>query len=283
MIYDFKNLRPEPKYPIYPPYHKGLYLEDFAFQYYKEHKEEFDKSGRLMIPVSWTSLYVDGTEHNIQAYLNALDQSKAYWTLSQHDDGIRQRLPPNTLHFAAGGLGGGIPIPLICSPIPTDDFMTCGLSDKQFFCSFVGSLTHNIRAKLFTTYKHNKLFYFSNPHQWSQTVKPNFLHQFLNITSQSVFALAPRGYGLSSFRLYEILQLGAIPVYISDKHWLPFTNEIDWNEFCVLLTDDDIPYLENILKSIPESRQQQMLDKGKEVYENYFTMEKVCEQILKRL
>lgn len=283
MIYDFRNLRPEPKYPIYPPYHKGPYLEDFAFQYYKDHKEEFDKTGRQMIPVSWTSLYVDGTTHDIQAYLNALDQSKAYWTVSQHDDGIRQKLPPNTLHFAAGGLGGGIPIPLLCSPIPKDIIETHKTANKDIFCSFVGSITHPIRQKLYQIFLSNEKFYFNYPRQWAQTVEPNNFENFIQKTQRTIFALAPRGYGLSSFRLYEIMQLGAIPVYVSDKHWLPFTDELNWDEFCVVIDEANISNLEIILNHISPTEQQQMLNKGKEVYENYFTMEKVCENILKRL
>ena len=38
----------------------------------------------------------------------------------------------------------------------------------------------------------------------------------------SVFGLAPRGYGPTSFRLYETMQMDAVPIYISDVFWLPF-------------------------------------------------------------
>ena len=36
----------------------------------------------------------------------------------------------------------------------------------------------------------------------------------------SLFSLCPRGYGPTSFRLYESIQLGSIPVYIAedDEH-----------------------------------------------------------------
>jgi hypothetical protein len=32
----FKDFRPSPKYPIYPPYHKGLYLEDYFINFYSK-------------------------------------------------------------------------------------------------------------------------------------------------------------------------------------------------------------------------------------------------------
>ena len=34
MIIDFKNLRPEPNYAPYPPYHKGDYLEEYFYNLY---------------------------------------------------------------------------------------------------------------------------------------------------------------------------------------------------------------------------------------------------------
>ncbi len=287
-IYDFANLRPEPRYPTYPSYHKGPYLEDYVFEHYKKNREAFDATGRIMLPVSWTSLYVDGTSHNIQEYLDALPRDKAYWTLSQHDDGIRHRLPPNTLHFGAGGLGGGIPIPLICSAFPQD--MHCIDHSKIYLCSFVGSSTHPIRKQLedyhdsefqkhgFTKYKTS----FSTG-QWNQTIEPDKLWRFITNTRRSHFALAPRGYGLTSFRLYEIMQLGSIPVYVSDKHWLPWEDELDWNEFCVIIKPEQISDLYNILNDISPEKREQMLAKGKEVHSKYFTMDGLCSNILKRL
>jgi hypothetical protein len=285
MIYDFKDLRPTPTYPVYPPYHKGPYLEDYIFEYYKKNRAKFDeKTNRIMIPVSWTTLYVENTKINIQEYLDALPQDQAYWTVSQHDDGIRHRLPPDTLHFAAGGLGGGIPIPLVCSPIP--DYTSVLRHPEPLTVSFIGRMTHPIRQQLFDYNRYQSVTnqtYFSDPKGWSQTVDHSKLLEFINVTRRSAFALAPRGYGLSSFRLYEIMQLGSIPIYVSDKYWLPWEDELDWNEFCVLVKSDEIHGLYDRLNNISEEKRKQMLERGKEVYYNYFTLEKVAENILKRL
>ena len=54
------------------------------------------------------------------------------------------------------------------------------------------------------------------------------------------------GYGKSSFRLYEILQLGSVPVYISDIHYLPWMDELDWNDFCVPVNADEIEEIDEI-------------------------------------
>ena len=282
MIFDFKKLRPSPKYPTYPAYHAGDYLEDYFYNFYIRNKQKFDKKNRTLIPVSWTTLYVDGTTENIQSYLDALDQNIPYFAVSQHDDGIRQKLPKNTIHFGAGGLGGGLPIPLICSPIP-QNLIGDVPKDKNIFCSFIGSMTHPIRGEIYSKYANNYKFTFNPPRMWSQSVGDANLKQFIDVTKNSVYALASRGYGLSSFRLYEILQLGAIPVYVSDKHWLPFQKYLDWNKFCVIIKESQINSLEQILLNISPQIRNEMLIEGRRVWNEYFTLEKTCERILEIL
>jgi len=294
-VFNFEDLRPISNYPKYPPYVKddNGYLESFFFNYYINNKKIFDDKDRTLLPIWWTTLAVDNVQLPIQKYIDVLPSNIKWFTVSQLDDGIKFKLPPNTLHFAAGGLGGGIPIPLICSPIPKLDCVVDSTGEqreidlsKSIFCSFVGSVTHPIRQKIIDYNKNQTLIkntFFLPKNQWSQHVSDNHLQDFQVVTQASQFALAPRGYGLSSFRLYEIMQLGAIPVYVSDKHWLPFTDELDWNEFCVLLGEKDIPNLYEILLNISPEKQERMFQKGKEVYESHFTLESVCKQILKRL
>lgn len=139
MVYDFKLLRPPPKYPTYPPYHTGEYLEEYFYSFYLSNKSKFDELNVTLIPVFWTNVYNNGeiSPHIIQSFLNALPLENVYFTVSQHDDAVREILPPRTIHFSAGGRNGGIPIPLVCSPIPNTYL---GESNKDIFCSFVGSI-----------------------------------------------------------------------------------------------------------------------------------------------
>lgn len=308
MIYNFEDLRPQSTYPKYPPYVKddNDYIETYFYNYYLRNKDKFDAKGRTLLPIWWTTLAVQNEPIDVQQYINVLPRNLKWFAVSQHDDGIRYKLPVDTIHFGAGGNGGGIPIPLIVNPIErltkikdttTIDGslgMLCGDDDvwryvpqcKSLFCSFVGSATHSIRQQL---YEYNRIqsvsnnTWFSKPTGWNQTVPEQAFNDFRQITQASHFALAPRGYGLSSFRLYEIMQLGTIPVYVSDKHWLPWQDELDWTEFCVIIKPDQIPQLYNILNDISEEKREQMLAKIKEVYPKYFTLEGMCDQILKRL
>ena len=278
--------KPSPNFPTYPPYHQGLYLEDYFIKYWKDLEIECE---REFIAVSWTSYYNNGCDRNmLQSYLNGLDKSKKYFVVCQHDDAPSEMLPPDTLIFSAGGNVTGknvIPIPLVCSPIPNNVSYT-----KDIFCSFVGSTTHPsreinyssyaIRQKLYQKYK--DVFYF-NQDTWQSQVSSNKLNNFIEMTSRSKFALAPRGYGPTSFRLYEIMQLNCVPVYVSDRHYLPWSDELDWNEFCVLINSNQILNLENILESIDNDTYNRMITKLNHVYEKYFTLESICQLIIRRL
>ena len=51
---------------------------------------------------------------------------------------------------------------------------------------------------------------------------------FLDILTRSAFALCPRGYGKTSFRICESLEVGVIPVYIYDDPWIPFGHKLDF-------------------------------------------------------
>ena len=287
---DFSTLRPFPKYPRYPGNYinEDEYLEQFFFSYYKKNiLDKGIKLDRLYMPIWWTNLYVDNHQIDVQRYINALDWSQKWFTVCQMDDGVRYNLPPDTLVFNAGGDSGHgkrIPIPLIASPIP--DALKTPNRPKDYLASFVGSMTHPIRQVVYEQCKNYKDFYFNPPKPWSQVVSDESLNEFIDVTERSAFCLSPAGYGYSSFRTYQAMELGTIPVYISDrKHWLPWQDELNWNEFCVIIKPDQIPHMYNILSEIykDKDRYEEMLKKGKELYEKYFTLAGTCEQILKRV
>lgn len=279
-ILDFKNLRPPANYPTYPPYHKGEYLEEYFYNFYIANKQEFDSTGFTYIPIFWTNVYITGiNKHLIQSYIDALPSGN-YFTVSQHDDAVAEQLPLNTISFEAGGNKDGIPIPLICSLI---DEQYCTPLNKDIFCSFVGSIIGgSLRHKIYNIFAKDADFYFS-PQDWTSKVSQNRFEHFVEVTKRSKFTLCPRGYGAQSFRIYETLQLGSIPVIIYDKEWLPFKDEIDWNSFSVLVHEKELNNLKNILTQIPEKRIEEMLICGKNIYKKYFTLESTSRQILKIL
>jgi hypothetical protein len=57
------------------------------------------------------------------------------------------------------------------------------------------------------------------------------------------YALCARGAGNWSYRLYEVLSLGRIPVFIDTDCVLPYDWMIHWREHCVWLTRREIPHI----------------------------------------
>jgi hypothetical protein len=273
----FSNWRPSPEYATYPSYHDGLYLEDSFYEYFKENNII---SNRFYIPVFWTTCYCDNKISGLQNALNNLNQNMKYFTVAQHDDAIRESLPPDTICFNAGGNRNGIPIPLICSPIK--DSIKPKHDNRDIFCSFVGSLTHSIRSEMYSLLNNNPKYYLKVG-QWSPSISDENLQNFLDITSRSIFSLCPRGYGKSSFRLYEVMQLGSIPVFIYDQKWIPFEDEIDWNEFCVLIDAKNIQNIDTILSGYTPDRIKQMQDNLYNYWVDNFTMKSIFKKIIKRI
>lgn len=284
MEINFKKLRVPADYPIYPPYHEGDYLEEAFYRFYLKNKTEFDKTGYTLIPVFWTNVYITGKNQELlQPYLNFLPKDKKYFTVSQHDDAIQEQLPPNTISFTAGGRAGGVPIPLVCSSIPKkyiSDTVT-----KDIECSFVGSISSQseLRVNLYKNLQNKPGFYFSQPRWWTPSVPNEKFIEFIDITQRSWFSLAPRGYGLQSFRFFEILQLGSIPVFIYNPEWFPFNDVLDWSTFSVCIPEKDIPKIPEILKTYTTEQKVELIKTGYKVYKNYFTFKKISEQILRIL
>ena len=284
MVYlNEEYLRPQSLTPNYPPYHPGEYLEEYFYSLYQ--KLEI-KPEREYIDIFWSNIFCNkiwaGKEYpDLQGLLNtSLDENGKYFTVCQQDDGPFEDFPEDTMIFSAGGnrkKGNVIPIPLVCSSVPETL-----KRDHKYFASFIGSNTYWVRTDMVKAFR-GKDDCLVKAGNWSINVGEEKLNNFLHVMSASKFSLCPRGYGTTSFRLYESMQLNTVPVYISDDHALPWSDELDWEEFCVIIDDDHIGDTYNILKNISDDTYNKMLKKGQELYNDYFSLQGVFNNIIKRV
>ena len=275
----FSEFRPEPNYPTYPPYHTGLYLEDY---FYKEYNKE-NIEHIFYIPVSWTTTYIQNQDNNLQEKLNSLEKDKKYFIVCQHDDAPKENLPYDCLIFAAGGniiKQNTIPIPLICSNIPSN--LIVSNEPKKYLASFVGSITHQMRYEIYNKYANNEKF-LVKAKQWTPTVTDNNLADFIKITQQSYFTFCPRGYGLNSFRLYESFQLGSVPIIVTDKPFLPMSELFDWNSAAIIINMSGLDNLEKSLIDIINTNYDSYITYGKKIYNQYFTLNKLYKYIMEKI
>lgn len=70
--------------------------------------------------------------------------------------------------------------------------------------------------------------------------------EYRTLLSRSAFVLCPRGHGPSSFRLFETLAAGRVPVVISDS-WLP-PPRIDWETCIIRVAERDAGTVPTVLR-----------------------------------
>jgi len=101
---------------------------------------------------------------------------------------------------------------------------------------------------------------------------------FCREIARSKFCFCPRGVGSSSFRLYQSLMVGTIPIIYGMRD-RPFQESLDWGEFSIngdwgLDTED----YENILMGDLDGMRQAGID----AWDNYFRMEKTDEYLFEQ-
>ena len=81
------------------------------------------ETDRVYIPVQWWQCMIEQMNRNpgkktflpvpeVQAFLDTLDQTAKYFTVCRSDEGVHERLPPDTIVISACTTGD-IPIPLL--------------------------------------------------------------------------------------------------------------------------------------------------------------------------
>lgn len=231
---------------------------------------------RVYVPVPWYSYQISAKYAKDLKMMNALKEwvsrlpaNKKYWTVTQYADGVMgygKFFPFNNWRiFGAGGCGTD------AIPLTVDKHPYSG-EKKKILCSFVGSFnTHPIRYLMNSVLGGEKGFHIEETNTREANYAPAY-KKFLGITSKSYFVLCPRGYGRTSFRLYESMQLGCVPVYISDDPWIPFEKYLNWRRFAVVVHPCEIKEIPGILNSIVKSGEyENMRKEAIETYEKYFT------------
>ena len=262
---------------VYPPFSK-MYFEKYFYNYMKELNNP--KLFNRYIPVFWTELQISSyyNKDKLHSMINNLDENMNYFTIVQHDDGINISLPKNITLFGMGG-NGHVPIPLTYEN--EELFEQYKNTDKTIFCSFIGSITHDCRKRMIECLK-DKNDVIIQTDNWTNQIEKSKQDNFLSITSSSRFTLCPRGYGRTSFRLYECFKLKSIPIYIYDECFLPYMEILDWSKMAVLIHIDQINQLYDKIKSITDEDIQEMFN----YYDKYsylFSYKGMADYILQKI
>lgn len=263
------------------PQNNKIIFEEYFYNWFMKNKP---LTNRIYLPIFWTNYYIskDYAQQDISEinnFLDSLDKNKEYFTIVQWDDGILNKFNYNNIYVFGQGGGGGkegfighYPIPLNCQPNPN-----IKIKNKDIFASFVGVIygrNNLIREKLHKDLRQKNGYIFENSISYEA---------FSNIMSRSIFSLCPRGYGATSFRICEALQHQSIPVYISDKPWIPFNDLINFNDYGVFIDSKDIDNIDIILKNISQEEINKKINLGKYIYNEYYTYAGCSNKIINRI
>lgn len=256
---------------VYPP-GNNMVFEHYFIDRFSNDTVELD---RYYLPIQWTCFYIsrnykqDDTS-DLQNFIDTLPRDKKYFTVIQWDDGIQHDFKGlDVLTFSSGGLGD-YPIPLINQQHGKVE------RERDIFASFIGVIggRHKVREIM-----RQHLDGISN---YVIKERTSF-DEFKELMERSVFALCPRGYGRTSFRINEALNLGAIPVYIYDTPWIPFEDMVDFKTYGVLISENEIDRVDEILKSYTQEQILELQENGKKVYEEYFKYDSCYNKIIEVL
>lgn len=284
----------------YPPYSIAQNMEEILFKFICNNNPQLAKY--YYLPIFWTDYYI---LHNwgkdideLTIYLNSLDKSKKYFTIVQYDCGIF--INENfDLDITIFGVSGGLNNINTCNrttqldnnltinyfsgnkpnfiiPLLTYPYIKCTNSNKEIYCSFVGSfITHPCRIQLLELLNSPDN---NNKFKFAETTEPDIYFEILN---KSLFTLCPRGYGYTSYRLFEAIQCNSIPVYIwEDECVLPYTDIINWNDFAVIIHSNEIKYLPDILNRVNIEFKLNQLKKIQYMFKYDFVYEYIIKSLI---
>jgi hypothetical protein len=200
------------------PYHKygdysGPWIENIWIREFGN-RSLYYFQGMVPLFFNWVDVYLVNKLPSMAAELtNILRPNVLYVTVSQSAEGLGQFTMehPNILVLSSGGFGH-IPLPLVkgveANRPPPHKYVVD--------VSFVGSNRQERTALL-----RNIFAAATNVGLTTKQILSTKLWR--GAIYGTKFNLAPRGFGRTSFRLAEIIQMGRIPIYLyNDVAWLPY-------------------------------------------------------------
>ncbi|KAL6534110.1 hypothetical protein OROHE_013943 [Orobanche hederae] len=137
-------------------------------------------------------------------------------------------------------LYGGIVNPKLASPPPVN-------ISRPYLAFFAGGIHGPIRPILLNHWKDRD----SDIHVYEYLPKDQ---DYFDYMLRSKFCLCPSGYEVASPRIVEAIYSECIPVILSQKYVLPFSDVLRWNALSIQVDISDIPRLKEILLAVPEDK-----------------------------
>jgi Exostosin family len=141
--------------------------------------------------------------------------------------------------------------------------------------SFMGAATSPVRKTLFRKQlfmKHPDVV-IENTSSWSNwdtnhPLRHERTKRYAEILARSKFVLCPRGGATASYRLFETMQMGRVPIIIADDWVAPAS--LCWSEFSIRVPEGKIAHIPQLLTEY-QDRYDEMGKRARQVWEDWFS------------
>jgi hypothetical protein len=275
-----EKFRPKKQRFKYPKHNSDYGVEQDFYEYILNKKDMLTKNSSeadwFYLPIFWTRWHLnhnygkEGLDELQKEVDSKIIDIKKTFTICQYDDGPIIKLG-GCLNFLSSRKDSvSIDIPLLSSEHREPFFK----KKKKYIASFTGRIgTHSIRSLMAQELSNKKDIFIKDG---------NFsVRFFVKTVLESYTSLCPRGYGGSSFRFFESMQLGVAPILIGDLDTRPFKKFIDWDKISFYRKNTEDLY--EFLSSLKKEDLLFMGKNAKKIYEEQLAYQKWCDFILKEL
>jgi hypothetical protein len=147
-------------------------------------------------------------------------------------------------------------------------------SDGNFkwLYSFAGENNCQVRANIFSRPHPDGLVRDTTGRRhWAMppgAERDEFMRTYAEILEASAFVLCPRGIGPATYRLYETMEIGRVPVILSDE-WVPPPGPA-WEKFALILPEKQGAHVDAIIREHAHKREE-MGKLARSAWEDYFS------------
>lgn len=298
-----KKFQPGPSSQRAPLHNRDYGIEQDFLLYLQQRKDllcqDPKKADWHYLPIFWTRWHVahDRGRKGISQLQKEVDkqmiEDRKSFTICQRADGPLVKLGQTLKFLASRKTDSGLDVPLLSNPHKKPFFEP----SKKYLASFIGHLsTHPIRQKMAESLEgQNDIYIFDGLKSSRFFIERVFEKHiplfpkkgsrfFVRKMLESYIALCPRGYGGSSFRFYEAMQLGITPFLIGDVDTRPFKKFINWDTMSFY--SKTVSGLNDRLNELRNDDLKRVLSMGKRVAEFWkknLTYQRWCYYLIKEL
>lgn len=151
-------------------------------------------------------------------------------------------------------------------------------ADLPYLFSFMGSVRNApVRQKL-ATLRHPRSFFQNTTEDFDRILdrkmgereRLDYDRRYAEVVKASKFVLCPRGLSASSIRLFETMQMGRVPVILSDDWVAPVGPR--WEKFAIRIREGDYAEIPRLLEQ-RESEAVEMGERARQEWEECFSDE----------